>query len=214
MAALWHNTLMSLSGFLILSGIFLTWLVRRKIEGISGQGDRSSVFLLVGGLITALGFAWAVLTGGEPSGWMLFLILLGPAIIGYALSKFGFSGVSGRLMIQTGLMLLSLFGAGHYSTVAVDIAYIGPFLAVLLLMNAQIIVTDGIRRTLIITASWLIVLFSWTRYLVDDVNGPAKALIVAPYTLATVIWVATLVSLYLSVSADHLPLPRTGQEGL
>ena len=205
---------MSLSGFLILSGVFLTWMVRRKIERITGQNGRCSVLLLVGGLITALGFAWSVFTGGEPSGWMLFLILLGPAIIGYVLSKFGFSGVSGRLMIQSGLMLLSLFGAGHYSTVAVDIAYIGPFLAVLLLMNAQIIVTEGGRRTLILVASWLLVLFSWTRYLLDDVNGLAKALIVAPYALATIIWVAALVSLYLSVSTAHLPLPRTGQEGL
>lgn len=205
---------MSLSGVLTLAGVFLTWLIRRKIERVTGQGGRYSVLLLVGGVITALGFAWAVLTGGEPSGWMLFLILLGPAIIGYALFEFGFPGVSGRLMIQSGLMLLSLFGASHYSTVAVDVAYIGPFLAVLLLMNAQIIVTEGSRRTLIIAASWLIVVFSWTRYLLDDTAGLAKAAIVAPYTLATVIWVAVLVSLYLSVSTDYLPLPRTGQEGL
>ncbi|ASJ09397.1 hypothetical protein A3L11_09210 [Thermococcus siculi] len=214
MAEPWYSSMMGFSGILILTGIFLTWMVRRKIERVTGEGGRYSVLLLAGGVVTAVGFAWSLLGDEGPNGWMLFLILTGPALIGYALFEFGFTGISGRLLIQSALMLLSLFGAGHYSSVPIDVAYTGPFLAVLLLMNSQIIVTEGTRRDLLVLASWLMVIFSWTRYLLDDTAGVAKAAIVLLYFFAAVIWVAVLVSLYLSVSADYLPLPKGGQEGL
>ncbi|ASJ04752.1 hypothetical protein A3L01_04990 [Thermococcus barossii] len=145
---------------------------------------------------------------------MLTLILIGPAMIGYALYDMGFKGVSVRLLLQSVALMLSLLGAGHYSTVTVDIAYVGPFLAVLLLMNAQIMVTEGNRRRLLVAASWMIVIFSWTRYWLDDTSGLVKALIVAPYFLSVLMWVAVLVSMYISVSPDYLPIPRSGQEGL
>jgi len=214
MRELWYDLIMSISGALILVGIVLTWMVRRKIERVTGESQTSSVLLLIGGLLTSLGFSLSVLNGQSMSQTMLTMILVGPAMIGYALYDMGFQGVSVRLLLQSAVLLLSLLGAGHYSTVAVDIAYVGPFLAVLLLMNAQIIVTEGNRRRLLVVASWMMVLFSWTRYLLDDTSGVLKALIVAPYSISVVVWVMVLISMYLSVSPDYLPLPRSGQEGL
>ncbi len=214
MAESWYNALMSLSGVLTLTGVFLTWIIQRKIEKVTGKNGSYSLLLPIGGIMIALGFAWSVVSGNTLNGWVLSLILIGPAIIGYALFEFGFEGVSGRLIIQGVLTLLSLFGAGHYSTVTVDVAYVGPFLAILLLMNAQILITQGSGRVLVVISSWLIVLFSWTRYMLGDTTGFVKAVIVAPYVLATIIWVVTLISLYLSISADCSPLHRTGQEGL
>ncbi|NJE76182.1 MULTISPECIES: hypothetical protein [Thermococcus] len=189
-------------------------MVRRKIERVTGESKTSSLLLLIGGLLTSLGFSLGVLNGRNMSQAMLTLILIGPAMIGYALYDMGFKGVSVRLLLQSVALMLSLLGAGHYSTVTVDIAYVGPFLAVLLLMNAQIMVTEGNRRRLLVAASWMIVIFSWTRYWLDDTSGLVKALIVAPYFLSVLMWVAVLVSMYISVSPDYLPIPRSGQEGL
>jgi len=210
----WYDVIMSVSGVLILAGIVLTWMVRRKIERVTGESKTSSLLLLIGGLLTSLGFSLGVLNGRNMSQAMLTLILIGPAMIGYALYDMGFKGVSVRLLLQSVALMLSLLGAGHYSTVTVDIAYVGPFLAVLLLMNAQIMVTEGNRRWLLVAASWMIVIFSWTRYWLDDTSGLFKALIVVPYFLSVLMWVAVLVSMYISVSPDYLPIPRSGQEGL
>ena len=214
MAGTWYSILMSLSGTLVLGCIVLTWLIRRKIEVLNGCREPSSLLLITGGLLTSLGFAWGVLSGHEMNGWMLSLILTGPAMIGYALFWMGFKGVSGRLLIQSTIILLSLLLAGHYASVQTDIAYVGPFLAVLLLMNSQITITRGRNRGLLIASSWIITAFSWARYLLDDTTGLLKFAIVLPYFLAVASWVYVLISLYTSISPGRIPLPGNAQEGL
>gem|GEM_PF-4999837 len=214
MSESWYNFVMSLSGMLILAGIVLTWLVRKKIERISGEKNRGSLLLLLGGALTGIGFLRSVLTGDGPGEREIMLILTGPALIGYGLFSIGFTGISGRLIIQSAILLSSLLGAGHYSSVTVDVAYVGPFLAVLLLMNAQILMARGFQRTLLIVSSWLLTLFSWTRYWLDNTSGLAKALIVAPYFASVIIWIGVLLSLYLAISPGNLPLPENAQEGL
>ena len=214
MSESWYNFIMSLSGILILAGIVLTWLVRKKIERINGEENLGSLFLLIGGALTGIGFLEGVITGEGLNGAKLMLILTGPALIGYGLFSIGFTGASGRLIIQSAILLSSLLGAGHYSSVTVDIAYVGPFLAVLMLINAQILTARGAQRTLLIVSSWLLTVFSWSRYWVDNTSGLAKALIVIPYFASITIWIGILISLYLTISPGNLPLPENAQEGL
>jgi len=208
MGELWYAIAMSVAGLLILAGIILTWAVSRRC----GRASRwSSALLLTGGATTAVGFSWVVLGEATPERWLVMtLILAGPAMIGCALSEMGFKGVSGRFLIQSALTLLSLSEAGHYLSRQMDIAYAGPFLAVLLLMNAQITTIRGTKRELLIAASWTIVLFAWTRYLLNHVTGLEKAALIGPYLAAIVTWVAVLITLYRAppMGADQAELAR------
>ncbi|WP_457742523.1 hypothetical protein [Thermococcus sp.] len=214
MSESWYNLIMSLSGILILAGIVLTWLIRKKIERISGEENLGSLLLLIGGVLTSIGFLEGVAVGENLTGVKLVLILIGPALVGYGLFSIGFAGTSSRLIIQSAILLSSLLGAGHYSTVPIDIAYVGPFLAVLMLINAQILMTKDVQRTILIVSSWLLTIFSWTRYWLDNTSGIAKALIVIPYFASIIIWIGVMVSLYISISPGNIPLPENAQEGL
>ncbi|NJE61145.1 hypothetical protein [Thermococcus sp. 21S7] len=215
MSELWYKIVMSSTGMLIFFGIFLAWMILRKIE--KGRGGKKSLYptvMLLGGLLTSLGFTWGILGSGGMTAAVLSLILIGPAMIGYALANVGVERITGRLMIQSVLTLLSLFLAGNYSTVAVDVAYAGPFLALLLLMNAHIMIVSGIQKHLIVVSSWLIVLFSWTRYVLDDTYGMIKAIIVLPYVAAVLLWVGVLTVTYFKLSSNYPGIHITAQEGL
>ncbi|WP_148882280.1 hypothetical protein [Thermococcus aciditolerans] len=215
MSEMWYKIVMSSTGMLIFCGIFLAWMILRKIE--KHRGNARSPYptvMLLGGLLTSLGFAWGVLGSGGMTTAVLSLILIGPAMIGYALANVGVEGITGRLMIQSVLTLLSLFLAGNYSTVAVDVAYAGPFLALLLLMNAHMMIERGIQRHLLVLSSWLIVLFSWTRYALNDTYGILKATIVLPYVAAVLLWVGVLTVTYFKLSSNYPTLHITAQEGL
>lgn len=214
MSELWYKIVMSVTGVLIFFGIFLAWMILRKIEKRLEKKSLYPSMLLLGGLLTSAGFTWEVLSGEKMGTLVLSFILIGPAMIAYSLAHVGAEKITGRLMIQSTLTLLSLFFAGRYSTVTIDIAYIGPFLALLLLMNTQITIAGESHRNLLITASWLLVLFSWTRYILDDTTGIVKALIVLPYVIAVVSWVAVLVITYFRLSSNYPTLHITGQESL
>ncbi|WP_148236341.1 hypothetical protein [Thermococcus sp. 4557] len=207
--------MMSVTGVLIFFGIFLAWAILRKIDRHrEGAGSPYPTVMLLGGLLTSIGFTWGLLGSGGMTTAVLSLILIGPAMIGYALANVGVEKITGRLMIQSVLTLLSLFLAGSYSMVAVDVAYAGPFLALLLLMNAHMMIEKGIQRHLIVVSSWLIVLFSWTRYALNDTHGLLKAAIVLPYVAAVLLWVGVLTVTYFKLSSNYPALHITAQEGL
>ncbi|NJE31388.1 hypothetical protein E3E38_10075 [Thermococcus sp. 18S1] len=207
--------MMSVTGVLIFFGIFLAWTILRKIEKHrEDAGSPNPTVMLLGGLLTSLGFTWEILGNDKIGAVVLSLILIGPAMIGYALANVGVERITGRLMIQSVLTLLSLFLAGNYSTVAVDVAYAGPFLALLLLMNAHMMIENGIQRHLIVLSSWLIVLFSWTRYALEDTSGLLKVMIVLPYVAAVLLWVGVLTVTYFKLSSNYPTLHITAQEGL
>ncbi|NJE41919.1 hypothetical protein E3E35_09925 [Thermococcus sp. GR7] len=59
----------------------------------------------------------------------------------------------------------------------------------------------------------MIVLFLWTKYLLDDMVALQKAVIVALYVVPIVLWVKIAFPIYTSISAEYSTMGRTGQEG-
>ncbi|GAB6101800.1 hypothetical protein JCM16138_10230 [Thermococcus atlanticus] len=194
MPEFWYDITMSFIGILTLLGIVLTWLIFRRTD------RQPSLLLVLGGLMTAGGFTGVVLFREAANSLLTVLILTGPALVAYSLASGDVVKVSGRLMLQVSATLLSLLLAGHHSTVAVDIVYAGPFLAVLLLMNSLISsgLAGELREKLLVGASWMVVLFSWTRYLIGGTPRIREAAIVALYMVPVTIWVGIAVSIYLS----------------
>lgn len=203
MLGLWYEITMSFVGILTLLGIVLTWAIFRRVEKVA----HPSILLVLGGLMTAGGFTAVALFGEAANGILTVLILTGPAVIAYSLASGDVVKVSGRLMLQVFATLMSLLLAGHYSTVTIDVAYAGPFLAILLLMNSLISLglAGEFREKLLIGASWMVVLFSWTRYLLDDRAAVQNAVIVAFYVLPIAVWIGVAFSIYLSPTGQNWP---------
>lgn len=214
MLELWYEIIMSLSGILTLFGIIITWLIFRRIETIVGEEKHPSGLLLIGGLMTSGGFSGAVLSKHPVNGILAVLILTGPALIAYSLAMDNVVKVSGRLMLQAIVTLSSLIFAGNYSTVMVDVIYVGPFLALLLLMNSLISLKflDEVREKLLIISSWFVVMFSWTRYWLDNTTGIQKGIIVAFFAIPIVLWVIIATSIYLSIPKEYPQLDKNDQE--
>ncbi len=214
MLELWYEIIMSLSGVLTLLGIIITWLIFRHIETIVGEEGHPSGLLLLGGLMTSGGFSGAVLLKHSVNGILAVLILTGPALIAYSLAMGNVVKVSGRLMLQAIATLSSLIFAGNYSTVMVDVIYVGPFLALLLLINSLISLNfvDELKEKLLIVSSWFVVMFSWTRYWLDDTTGIQKGIIVAFFVIPVILWVIVAISIYLSIPNEYPPLNKNEQE--
>lgn len=191
MPEFWYDITMSFIGILTLLGIVLTWLIFRRTD------RQPSLLLVLGGLITAGGFTGVVVFREAANSLLTVLILTGPALVAYSLASSDVVRVSGRLMLQVFATLLSLLLA---KTVAVDVVYAGPFLAVLLLMNSLISLglAGELREKLLVGASWMVVLFSWTRYLIGGTPGIREAVIIALYMVPVATWVGIAVSIYLS----------------
>lgn len=94
-------------------------------------GRRISPWILVGGLLTSIGFGAISMDFESPM--IALIISLGPAFIGYSLAESGMVRAKPEMLIQVFVILLSVFPAGDRSLQSLEVI---SSLAVLLLINA------------------------------------------------------------------------------
>ncbi|WP_297070770.1 hypothetical protein [Thermococcus sp.] len=207
---------MSAGGVLTLLGIFLMWIISRDLEKKFLGSTRVSTLILVGGILTSIGFIVGESgEGGVFDAIMAILVLLGPVIIGYSLMESGVVKPTWELGLQFTLITLSLLMVSR-GELNREIITLGSLLSVVLLINGlrYLGVTPGGPKILLRTASWGLVLFSWLRYM----KGASMEMLIfdlAVYLLATVLWVSA--SIFMLVSIRELPImaeERLNQKGL
>ncbi len=150
-----YTELMSLGGVLTLLGIFLTWSLSRIVEKFRLGGGRLSLLILIGGLLTAVGFTPIAWNDGDPLFWA---VLLGPALIAYALAESGLVRAKQEMLLQSALAFLAVV---MMSPTSRAIAESFSAIAIVILMNALVSYAHSPQRlsALARTASWLFVLF-------------------------------------------------------
>jgi hypothetical protein len=199
-----YLTIMSIGGVLTLFGIFLLWIISRELETKFLESTRISTLILVGGVITALGFTVGGLGKGSAFNTLtVILVLLGPVIIGYSLMESRVIKPTWELGLQSTLITLSLLMVSG-NELNHEVVDLGSLLSIILLINGlrYLGVTPRGPKLLLRAAAWGLVLFSWLRYLRGSGEG-MMALDLTVYLLATVLWVSA--SILVLVDIRELP---------
>jgi len=193
-----YSLVMSIDGPLVLVGVILTWHLTRLVErGRLGKGRPSSL-LLAGGLMTAFGFT------GYLAGFNLgLLVVIGPAVITYALSISGLVGAKLEMLVQIGLMIVSIPVSKDPKTYTI---LMFSDVSLLLLMDAAAFSSTSPRKpaSMARLSAWLLVAFT----LVNAVyyrSLPALLL----FTASVSLWITALLLMYPSAK-----LLSSAQEGL
>lgn len=189
-----YTVFMSAGGLLTLAGIFLTWSLSREVEVNRLGKERISWCVLAGGFLTALGFAG--LSIAIKSNVVALLVLLGPALIAYALSESGLVRATFTLLLQSFLLLPLVFLRRNAMMGVIELA---STLSVLLLINAiaGYVGTPREYKALAGMSSWGIVLTVWlTSFETWRTAGSVV------YLLSLTLWVYTLIRLH-TVAAER-----------
>ncbi len=191
---------MSIGGVLTLFGIFLLWVISRDLEKKFLGSTRVSTLILIGGILTSIGFiVGASSEGGVLDTTMAFLVLLGPVIIGYSLMESGVIRPTWELGLQFTLITLSLLMVSR-NELNREIVALGSLLSVILLINGlrYLGATPSGPKLLLRIASWGLVVFSWLRYMRRTSEG-MMILDLTVYLLATILWVSASVLVLTSI---------------
>ncbi|WP_048148083.1 hypothetical protein [Palaeococcus ferrophilus] len=186
--------LMSLGGILALVGIFLTWGLSRSVETKELGTKRLSNLLLLGGLLTALGFITTMVNISE--GVITFAILLGPAVIVYSLSESGLVRANLLTLIQVALVVVAaLVSPGRNFR----IAGIASSISLVLLIN---VITGYPRapthfRRLAWLSSWGLVAF--LMMMASPRTGTIGPVV---YVFSMALWIYTLLHLLHLMNAE------------
>ncbi|ASJ02886.1 hypothetical protein A3L09_06245 [Thermococcus profundus] len=198
-----YSFFMGLGGLLTLSAIFLTWNLSQRVElGRLGK-RRISWCILLGGLLTAIGF-FGMMENVE-SNIVAFLVILGPALIAYALSESGLVKATSALLIQSFLLLPLVL---LRKDLIMDVVELGSTLSQLLLINAVVgyVRTPPEYRSLAGLSAWGVLISVW--FISFDAVKLAGSVI---YLISVALWLYTLLRLHtVSIERFH----NSAQEGL
>ncbi|USH00311.1 hypothetical protein K1720_02240 [Thermococcus argininiproducens] len=183
-----YQIFMSVGGILVLVGIFLTWNLSQQIEKVRLGGRRLSRYILVGGILTSLGFIATMFEIHEAI--ISVAILLGPAMIAYSLSESKLVKATWTMLLQVVLIMASTIFVEKKGFYVIEL---GSSVSLILLINAiaGYIRTPENYKTLAKISSWVFVVFIW-------LNALQSTRTMAPvvYLLSLVIWIYTLVRLH------------------
>ncbi len=199
-----YFTIMGVGGVLTLFGIFLLWILSRELEVRFLGRTRISTLILVGGVLTALGFAVDGVNESPALGALTTSrVLLGLVIIGYSLMESRVIKPTWELGLQSTLITLSLLMASG-NELSHEVVNLGSLLSIVLLINGlrYLGVTQRGPKLLLRTAAWGLVLFSWLRYLRGNGRG-MMLLDLTVYLLTTILWVSA--SILVLVNIRELP---------
>ncbi|WP_156961736.1 hypothetical protein [Thermococcus guaymasensis] len=196
-----YTLVMSANGLLVLVGIFLTWHLTRLVERYRLGKEKLSWLLLLGGLVTALGFI------GDLAGLYVndarVLVILGSALIVYALSMSGLVGAKLEMLFQIGLIVLS---AGVSGNPKAHIVLVFSDISLLLLMNAVAFYSNSPVKSASMArlSAWLLVAFTLVNALY-----PRSVPTIMLYTASVSLWVVSLL-----LSYPRARVLNSAQEGL
>jgi hypothetical protein len=172
----------------------LTRLVERSRLG----KERLSWLILLGGLITAGGFA-SYLIGLN----LALMVIIGPAIIAYALSMSGLVGAKLEMLVQIAIMVFSIAISEDPKTYTI---LMFSDVSLLLLMDAVAFYPSSPKApaSMARLSAWLLVAFT----VVNAVHyGSLPALLL--YTASVSLWITALL-----LSYPKAKLLNSAQEGL
>ncbi len=199
-----YNLLMSITGPLVLVGITLMWDLTRKVEKLRLGTRGLSLLILIGGILTAIGFvAYACRTTHS---WEAFLVMFGPVLIAYTLSESGLVQPKLEMLVQATVMVASIGISTRKSHYAIMMF---SALSILLMIDAVAFyryIPQPHGKIARISA-WLFVAFT----LVNAVNY-GSLIAFAMYFLSIVLWVGTLLGLELYLT--RIDVDRSGQKAL
>ncbi|WP_297418044.1 hypothetical protein [Thermococcus sp.] len=193
--------IMTFGGVLSLLGIFLTWNLARIVEHRHLRKKGLSWLVLVGGLVTAAGFLPGASSGGDAIEWA---ILLGPVLIGYALSESGLVRANIEMLLQTAVVGMALVLGGGSRTLVVESFSV---VSTLLLINAlafYMYIPSWVSRVPR-TAAWIFMTF----FLLNAIYG-GDFYVSLLYLLSQLLWISALIRLNLADGVLH----TSAQEGL
>ncbi len=196
-----YSQVMAFGGVLSLLGILLTWNLARIVERRHLRRKGLSWLVLAGGLLTALGFLPGIPSGGSAVGWA---IVLGPVLIGYALSESGLVRANMEVLLQVAVVGAALVLDGGNRTVVMESFSV---VSILLLINALAFYVhipswiSGVSRAAawIFTAFFLLNVLNWGDFYVSLL-----------YLLSQLLWLSALLRLHLLEGVLH----TSAQEGL
>ncbi len=194
-----YSEAMAFGGLLSLAGIILTWNLARIVERRHGKKGLSWL-VLAGGLLTALGFLPGTSDGGETVEWA---VVLGPVLIGYALSGSGLVRASLEVLLQVAVVGAALILGGGSRILVVESF---SAMSILLLINALAFYVhapswiSGVPRA----AAWIFTAFFFLNTLY---SGFYTSLL---YLLSQLLWISALVRLHTVSKTLH----TSAQEGL
>ncbi|NJF24180.1 hypothetical protein [Thermococcus sp. Bubb.Bath] len=198
-----YSGIMGVGGVMVLAGIILTWNLSRLVEKFRVGKRKLSWLILLGGLLTAVGFIPPIIN--EEGHMIVWALIVGPVLIGYALSESGLVRASLEMLLQIVAVVLSLiFTKGDY----LAIAQVFSAVSIILLMNAVAFYVHSPSEISRISraAAWLFAIFvllnAWK-------HGTAYLPLL--YLLSQLLWLYTLVKLHF---VARQRLPKTAQEGL
>jgi hypothetical protein len=193
-----YSLVMSIDGPLVLAGVIITWHLTRLVERSRLGKERLSWLILLGGLITAGGFA-SYLIGLN----LALMVILGPAIIAYALSMSGLVGAKLEMLVQIAIMVFSIAISEDPKTYTI---LMFSDVSLLLLMDAVAFYPDSPKApaSMARLSAWLLVAFT----VVNAVHyGSLPALLL--YTASVSLWITALL-----LSYPKAKLLNSAQEGL
>lgn len=193
-----YSLVMSVDGPLVLVGVFLTWHLTRLVERNRLGKEKLSGLILAGGLITAFGFT------GYLAGFNLgVLVIIGPAIIAYALSMSGLVGAKLEMLVQIGLMVLSIPISEDPKTYTI---LMFSDVSLLLLMDAVAFYSNSPKKpaSMARLSAWLLVAFTVVNAIYYR-SLPALLL----YTASVSLWITALL-----LSCPSAKVLNSAQEGL
>ena len=194
---------MAAGGMLVLLGIFLTWNLARIVEKFRVGKKGLSWLVLLGGLLTALGFI--PMLAREDSSVIVWAVILGPVLISYALSESGLVRANLEMLLQVGVVIASLvLQGGNYMAIAESFSAV----SIILLINAVAFYRHTPSRISWTSraAAWLFALF-----ILLNAWEQGNLYVSSMYLLSQLLWIFALAQLH-SVVGDKFY--RNGQEGL
>lgn len=193
-----YALVMLVVGSMALAGIFLTWHLTWLVERYRLGNEKLSWLILAGGLLTAVGFL-----GHQFWVSIEFLIVLGSALIIYALSMSGLVGAKLEMLAQIGPMVASI---GFSNDLGNQTVLIFSDVSLLLLMDAVAFYSHSPPKpaSMARLSAWLLVGFTIVKAL-SYRSLPALLL----YTASVSLWITSLLLLYPSAKVLN-----SAQEGL
>ncbi len=198
-----YSGAMAFGGLLSLADIILTWNLARIVEKVRIGREKLSWLILLGGLITAIGFIPPVLS--EEGQLIVWALILGPVLIGYVLSESGLVRTTLEMLLQVAVVVFSLvFKGGDYLATA----QIFSAVSVILLMNAVAFYINSPSRVSWISraAAWLFAFF-----ILLNAWKHGTIYLSCLYLFSQLLWLYALVKLHF---VARQRLPRNAQEGL
>ena len=181
----------------------MTWSLSKNIEKFRLGTQRISKFILLGGLLTALGFIELMI--GINTEVMALFVIIGPALIVYALSESGLVRAKPEMLLQVAIIVGSLILSGDKLLYLIESF---SAIALVLLMDAAAfyVYTPQPHSTGARLSAWMFTLFIPLNRLT-----PGNPVAMPLYIASLVLWVLVLVGLH-GVLRERFP--RTVQEGL